>query len=186
VVRQRRRIYVQQLAAHAPVLEVGCGRGELLDLLAEVGVAAVGVDVNETMVAHCIARGRVAYREDARHFLSAQADDSLGAIFSAWAVDYLPQEELRGLMELAHRKLRPKGLLLLEAANPHCLATMKTYWADLSRLRPVFPEALVQLCWLQGFDEAMVVFPEGVGDLRLDRWRQEEYAVIARKAGRLS
>ena len=180
LVTERQRFYLSMLGESAPVLDIGCGRGELLDLLAEVGVDARGVDTDPDMVARCRAKGHDVELADGVDFLEAQPDGSVGAIFSAQVVEHLGFQRLFGLFSLALRKLRRGGLLLAETVNPHSLPAFRAFWVDPSHVGPLFPETLVALCCDLGFAETSVVFPLGQGSLDEDLRTACEYAVVAR------
>jgi methionine biosynthesis protein MetW len=59
----------------ARVLDLGCGRGELLDYLVQTKqVAAVGVDLDFKRVSACVGRGLSAYQGDMTAFMRAFPD----------------------------------------------------------------------------------------------------------------
>lgn len=67
----------------------------------------------------------------------------------------------------------------METVNPYSIPAFHTFWTDLTNQKPIFPEVLLALTQEAGFLEAQVIFPNGTGDLKVDRWREGEYAVIA-------
>src|SRR5207237_1812437 len=89
-VRARQRVYVEDLRDAAPVLDVGCGRGEFLALLREAGVAARGVDADADMVAYARGEGADVEQADALAYLESLPDASLGGVFAAQLVERLP------------------------------------------------------------------------------------------------
>ena len=178
-IRDRQRVYVDILSGRGPVLDAGCGRGELLELLREHGVESSGVDMDEGMVARCRAKGLDVTRADVTEYLETVDDESLGAIFSAQVVEHMPQDKLLSFFTLARRKLGTAGVLIVETVNPHSIQAMKTFWVDPTHERPVFPEVALALCRLHGFGSAQVFFPNGSGNLEDDRRRAGEYAVVA-------
>jgi O-antigen chain-terminating methyltransferase len=113
--------------------------------------------------------------------LKTRDDDSVPAIFAAQVVEHLPYESLLSFLEICRAKLRTGGQLIFETINPHSLEAFKTFYTDLTHQRPIFPEVAVALCWLTGFDQAYVFYPNGQGDLEEDRKTQGEYAVVATK-----
>jgi hypothetical protein len=182
-IQERFRVYLPILKSHARVIEIACGRGELLDVLSEAGVPACGVDVDEAMVRRCRAKGHAVEKRDALSFLREQADGSLPAIFTAQFVEHLSYPDLMSFLELSRAKLKAGGQLVFETVNPHSLEAFKTFWTDLTHQRPIFPEVAVALCWLVDFDQAYVFFPNGSGDAQQDRTSQGEYSVVATKCG---
>jgi SAM-dependent methyltransferase len=180
-IRNRQRYYLDIIGSRKPVLDVGCGRGEFLDLLRERRIPAFGVDIDEAMVARCREKGHSVERVDANTFLEKQPDNSLGVVFSAQVVEHLEFDQLTRLLQLSREKLMPEGLFVAETVNPHSLAAFKTFWVDLTHKVPMFPEVAVAMCGLSGYDSAFVVFPNGSKDLERDRLQQGEYAVVARR-----
>lgn len=181
-IRERQRAYVGLLSEHAPVLDVGSGRGELLGLLREAGIEARGIDRDPAMVERAREKGVEVEEADAIAYLESQPAESLGAIVAIQVIEHLPYEDLLRFFELALERLTPGGVLLAETVNPHALEAFKAFSVDLSHQSPIFPEVAVALCRLHGFESALVTFPNGSGELERDRREQGEYAVVARKS----
>ncbi|HUB73893.1 MAG TPA: class I SAM-dependent methyltransferase [Solirubrobacteraceae bacterium] len=174
--------YLELLRAHEPVLDVGCGRGELLALLLEQGIAASGVDSDAGMIARCRELGVHAELGDANEHLAGLADGSVGAVFSAQVIEHLPYQELQRLLALARRKLRPGGLFIAETVNPHRIASLKTFWVDLTHQHPIFPEVALALCGIAGYPAAYVFAP-GFDSFPEARFKSPSYAVVATTPG---
>ena len=117
-IRGRQRRYVEDFREAAPVLDVGCGRGELLQLLREVGVEARGIDADADMVAYARGEGLDVEQADLVEHLEGLPDGSLGGIFMGQVVEHLPPGVLVRALELAAAKLRGGGLLVAETINP--------------------------------------------------------------------
>ena len=181
-IRSRQRVYLPILQRHAKVVDLGCGRGEMLDLLREQHVDAVGIELDASMVERCRNKGHVVEAMDGLEYLVRQPDASVPAIFSAQVVEHMPYDTLRSFLALARAKLVPGGQLVFETVNPHSLEAFKTFYTDLTHQRPIFPEVAVVLCGLAGFARAHVFYPNGSGDPESDRRQQGEYAVIATTA----
>jgi SAM-dependent methyltransferase len=177
-VRKSQLPYVELLRDHQPVLDVGCGRGELLALLAEEGIAASGVDSDAGMVERCRALGVHAKLGDANEQLNRLPDASLGTVFSAQVIEHLPYGDLQRLLEVSRRKLRAGGLFIAETVNPHRLASLKNFWVDLTHQHPIFPEVALALCGIAGFDSAYVFAP-GFDSFAKARFQSPAYAVVA-------
>ena len=174
--------YLDLVRHHEPVVDVGCGRGEFLDLLAESGIAASGVDVHSGMVDRCRKKGRRVELADAVDYLSAQPDQSIGCVFSAHFIEHLPFDALLEFFRLSRCKLARGGVLIAETVNPHSVAAMKNFWIDPTHQKPIFPEVALTLCRLHGFESARILFPRGSDCFDDDLWEQGEYAVLARRA----
>ena len=178
----RQRRYLGVIGDCAPALDVGCGRGEFLDVLAEAGIGAVGVDSDAGMVARCRAKGHEStVLGDGVVHLEGLDDASLGLVFSAQVIEHMPPDVLKRFLALAARKLRPGGLLVAETVNPHSAAALKAFWVDITHQHPLFPETMLALCRIAGFDAAYVFHPNGAGDIEADRFTTGEYAVVARR-----
>jgi SAM-dependent methyltransferase len=182
LVRGRQQGYVELVRGHGRVIDIGCGRGEFLDLLGEAGIEAIGVDTNIDMVELCRQKGHRVDHMDGINFLNRCEERSLGAVFCAQVIEHLTYEQLDRLFALAIKKLVPNGVLVLETVNPHSVRAMQGFWVDPTHLRPIPPDAVVALCWLHGFAEAIVVFPTGTGELERDLYETGEYGVVARTA----
>jgi SAM-dependent methyltransferase len=157
-VRARQHPYLEDFRDAAPVLDVGCGRGEFLVLLREAGIEARGVDRDADMVAFCRAEGLDVEHADAVEYVAGLADGSLGGVFAAQLVEHLRPPSLVRLLELAAAKLRPDGVLVAETVNPLALGALKNYFADLTHAQPLVPETLVLLVRQAGFQRADVRF----------------------------
>jgi SAM-dependent methyltransferase len=157
-VRARQRVYVDDFREAAPVLDVGCGRGELLSLLREAGVEARGVDADSDMVAFARGEGLAVEQADAIEYLEGLEDGSLGGIFAGQVVEHFPPGSLQALLGLAARKLRPGGLLVAETINPLSPLALRNYFADLTHAQPLVPETLALLAGQAGFQETEVRF----------------------------
>ena len=180
-IRDRMKAYLPILTKHERVVEIGSGRGELLDLLRDAGVPATGVDTDEGMVQRCRGRGHDVQQMDGIAFLRAQPDGSLPAIFCAQVVEHLSYDDFLAFLQVSLAKLGPGGQLVFETVNPHAIEAFKTFYTDLTHQRPIFPEVALAWCWLTGFAEAYVSFPTGGEDLDTDRRTRGEYAVVATK-----
>ncbi len=171
------RPYLGLVHDHQPVLDVGCGRGEFLELLAAEGIDARGVDSDAAMVARCAELGLPAVLADATVHLEGLPDGELGTVYSSQVIEHLPFAQLRGLLELALRKLRPGGLFIAETVNPHNVAALKTFWVDPTHQHPLFPEVALTLCAFAGFAPAYVFAP-GHEDFDRARFDSDRYAVV--------
>jgi SAM-dependent methyltransferase len=158
-IRQRQADYVPLFAGATDVLDVGCGRGEFLELLRDAGVSARGIDINDEMVAACRAKGLQGERADAVGYLRGLPGESLGGLFAAQVVEHLEPDELLGYIRQAGRVLRPGARLVLETINPTCwVAFFESYIRDLTHARPLHPDTLKFLVVANGFTNVEVRF----------------------------
>ncbi len=156
-IRERVATYVPDFEGASDVLDVGCGRGEFLDLLRENGISARGVDINHEMAAICRERGLEATSGDALSYLLAQPDGSLGGLFAAQVVEHLEPDYLMRLLEAAYHKLRPGSKIILETINPACwYAFFSSYIRDVTHVRPLHPDTLQYLVVASGFQRVQL------------------------------
>jgi len=156
-IRERMATYVPDFAGLSDVLDIGCGRGEFLDLLRTSGISARGVDLNDEMAAVCRDRGLEATAGDALSYLLAQPDGSLGGLFAAQVVEHLEPDYLMRLLEAAYHKLRPGAKIVLETINAACwYAFFSSYIRDLTHVRPLHPDTLRYLLVASGFQRVEV------------------------------
>ncbi len=139
-IRARQQMYATRFREHAPVLDVGCGRGEMTQVLQEAGITARGIDSNDDSIALCLAKGLDAEKADLFTYLSDLPDASLGGVICSQVVEHLPPERLPELIRLVHAKLRSGGLLAFETPNPECLAIFAThFYIDPTHRHPIPP-----------------------------------------------
>jgi SAM-dependent methyltransferase len=160
------RAYTPMFAgARGPVVDLGCGRGELLAALHASGVEVRGVDLNADMAAIARERGVDATHGDALAFLDAQDDGALGGIVATQVVEHLEPGYLIRLIDTAARKLQAGAPIVLETINPACwLAFFSSYIRDLTHVRPVHPETLQYLLRAAGFSRVAIQYSAPVPD----------------------
>ena len=157
-VRARQRRYVNDFRGFEPVLDVGCGRGELVALLREAGIDARGVDADADMVAYARGEGLEVEQADAVEYLERMPDGSLGGVFMGQVVEHLPPPVLVRVFESIAAKLRPGGLLVAETINPLSPLALRNYFADLTHAQPLVPETLELLARQSGFADTEIRF----------------------------
>ena len=161
-VRTGQRIYVADFKDCGNVLDIGCGRGEFLDLMKEAGVPARGIDSSLESIALCREKGLPAETADLFDYLRGLGEGELDGIFCAQVVEHLPPERLPEMIRLAASRLDRNGVIVIETPNPDCLAIFATYfYLDPTHARPV-PEKLLAF-YLSEF---------GIGDLQVRRLEQ--------------
>ncbi len=161
--------YGELLGSHPPVLDIGCGRAELVALLTRRGVAAMGVDTDPSMVADARERGLDVVEADAVSFLRQQEPASLGAIVATHVLEHLPLDPLLELLELAQTRLRPGGIFIAETPNPASLIVLgNSYILDPTHVRPLHPKLLEFLCEAAGFRNLEVRFFSPAAGFQMD------------------
>jgi O-antigen chain-terminating methyltransferase len=151
-IRTRLASYVPLFAGASEVLDVGCGRGELLELLAGAGVKGRGLDLNHEMVELCRSKGLDVAEGDLLSYLESLPDGSLGGLIAIQVVEHLEPSYLMRALDTAYHKLRPGSLIVLETINPACwFAFFSSYIRDLTHVRPLHPDTLTYLLTASGF-----------------------------------
>ena len=130
--------YLRYFRSDGPVVDLGCGRGEFVELLAWGGIPAYGVDIDQSAVQRCRERGLDVRQEDLFEHLRGLPDASLGGVFSAQVVEHLPPHSIWPLFKEIGRVLQPGAKAVIETPNPASFAThMHSFWRDPDHVRPL-------------------------------------------------
>ncbi len=158
-VKKQQARYLSYFQKDGMVLDLGCGRGEFLELLLESGIQARGVEINEQMVEICHDKGLDCEKGDILEALVQTEDNTLGGIFSSQVAEHLPAPYLKRLIELAYFKLKPGSHIVLETLNPASVFTLvQIYFLDLTHRLPVHPQTLKFLFESSGFEEVRIQY----------------------------
>ena len=166
-IAERQRSYLPLLKdLPGPVLDIGCGRGELLRLLAAEGIPALGVEINPIPASACRAEGLEVEHRDGLAYLNSRRDCSLGAVVALQVVEHWAPEATFAFLREARRALAPGGVLIAETINSDSLSALKAFFLDPSHVRPVPPDALKFLAEAAGFADARIEYmsPLAPGD----------------------
>jgi O-antigen chain-terminating methyltransferase len=160
-IKERFRTYlphIKSLVTDRPIVDLGCGRGEWLELLKSEGHQALGVDTNQVMLDRCRARGLDVVENDALKYLRGVPDNSLGAVTGFHIIEHLRVDLLVSLLDEIVRVLQPGGLVLFETPNPeNVLVGSNFFYLDPTHRNPV-PSLLVKfLLESRGFDRIEVM-----------------------------
>ncbi len=158
-VRTAREWYSRFLPREGGLLDVGCGRGEFLDIGAQAGLRVEGVDLDAAMLARV--RDHAVVEADALDFL--QSTESRWDVISALhVVEHLAIDQAAALIRLAAGRLNAGGKLILASPNPGSLPTIAhEFWRDPTHVRPYDLELLTFLCGEAGLRiESAGVNPE--------------------------
>ena len=137
-VKAGQEFYLPYFRDRHAVLDIGCGRGEFLEMMRSAGVTAKGIDLGEESVALCRHKGLDAEAADLFVYLENMPEASLDGIFCSQVVEHLPAERLPEMVRLCASRLQRNGVIAIETPNPECLAIFAThFYLDPTHQRPV-------------------------------------------------
>lgn len=164
--------YVPMFPEDGPILDLGCGRGEFVEIMWRAGRNIQGVDSNPTSVAAAANRGVPVRVGDLFKTLEETPDGSLAGIFMSHVVEHVDHQQLMDLAALAARKMRPKGVFIAETPNPQCLLIFaESFYMDPTHLRPVHPLTLKFILEQAGFESVRFHHSSPASDYRLPNLR---------------
>jgi 2-polyprenyl-3-methyl-5-hydroxy-6-metoxy-1,4-benzoquinol methylase len=151
LIRSRQSAYVDHFHGRTNVLDVGCGRGEFLELLKEHGVQAYGIDSNPEMLKIAASRGLRVLKQDALQHLRGLEDGSLGGLFCSQVIEHMGAGEALEFVQLAFRKMMPGSKIVIETVNPTSLFALSEFFGDPTHTKPVHPNTLRFMLESAGF-----------------------------------
>lgn len=164
-IKERLRFYLPYVRrtkgkkADLPVLDLGCGRGEWLELLGESGVTAIGVDSNSAMCSYCRELGIDVTHADALEYLRKASAGSFAGVTGFHIIEHLPLEVLLELFAQAYRVLQPGGVAIFESPNCMNYAVGACYFnVDPTHRNPVFPETAAFMLGNTGFERVAIEY----------------------------
>jgi SAM-dependent methyltransferase len=156
-------------SARRPILDLGCGRGEWLELLKENKLEGRGIDLNTTMIAHCKAHGLKVKLADAVEYMRSLRANSHGAITGFHVIEHVPFETLMDLFGETRRVLQPGGVAIFE--SPNCKNLMVgacNFNIDPTHRNPVFPETAEFMLASHGFEKIRIEYLSPASGIKFD------------------
>ena len=201
LIKERLTIYLpflevfKNIEQNVNVVDVGCGRGEWLQLLQENGIDAFGVDTDEGMLENAKKFGLNVKLIDAIEYLKSLDDESLYAISGFHIAEHLDFELLKELVKESFRVLKPAGLLILETPNPENIKIATCdFYLDPTHIKPIPPNLLSFLPEFYGFKRTKILRLQEDKELKnsdfvsIDKIIQgasPDYAVVAQKSAKI-
>jgi SAM-dependent methyltransferase len=164
-IKEEAKVYLpvlQKAGIDSGILDVGCGRGEWLQLLRETGIQARGIDQNSLLVRHCRELSLDVVESDALAYLGSLPEDSLNAVTAFHLVEHLPLQTLIRFIDEVGRTLKPGGLMILETPNPeNLLVGSCNFYLDPTHENPIPAQTMQLLLEARGFrcDEVFKLHP---------------------------
>lgn len=158
LIKQRQKVYVDFFLNCQNVLDIGCGRGEFLELLADKQINAVGVDLDMRMCEYCLNKGLQVKCDDVFQVLLDAADSTFDGVFSAQVIEHLEFVQLQNLMHLFQKKLTLGAKVVLETVNPLCPQAHQHFYTDLTHIKPLFPDVVAFLAQSFGLKKHALLF----------------------------
>ncbi len=158
VIKEYQQYYIKyyQTLQEGFVLDIGCGRGEFMELLQENGITVKGIDYYHPFVDFCRQRNLQVEYSDALTYLTNLEDESLNGIFMSQVIEHLSQEYAVSLIRTAYKKLIKGSYFILETPNPQNLSTYWNFYLDFSHIKPVhylFLEYLFNSCQYESVEK---------------------------------
>ena len=187
------QVYLPYFTGRRNVLDIGCGRGEFLEMMRAAEVPARGIDLGAESVAVCRHMGVDAEIADLFPYLAQQPESCFDGIFCSQVVEHLAPERLPEMLRLAVSRLQPGGVIAIETPNPECLAIFAThFYLDPTHTRPVphpllifyleeFGIGCIEVRRLSPAVESMPSLASLPADFREAFFGGLDYAVIGRK-----
>lgn len=173
--------YSRWLPSSGVAIDLGAGRGEMVEVLSSRGFDAVGIDSDESMVERCKNQGLNAVKAEIGAHLASLPSDSVDVISAIHVVEHVGTPELSSWCKEIVRVLRPGGVFIAETPNPHAIDAFKAFWVDATHVRPYYPESLLHLAQTVGFAKALI-WADGNSPLIQERLGLAgSYALIATK-----
>lgn len=160
-IKECQSMYVPYFQGKGKILDLGCGRGEFLELLKGNGIDGFGIDAYPEFVEYCEFKGLQVSCGKVPDVLTALEEESVGGIFASQLVEHITFEELMTLCKEAYRIMTPGACMIIETPNPSCLSTyINSFYMDPSHIKPVHPKTLQYLLEQQGFGNIEVLYTE--------------------------
>ena len=197
-IKNRQLIYLSYLkeaelgTTDSPIIDIGCGRGEWLELLKENGFIAKGVEINRVLANECWDLGLTVTLGEGVGFLRQEKRETYGAVTAFQLVEHLPLDTLIELLDESFRVLRPGGIIVFETPNPdNILVGCRNFYIDPTHERPIPSPTLQAVAEARGFANTQVIPLHAVPEIERDQsigktlsemlYGPQDYAILGYK-----
>jgi SAM-dependent methyltransferase len=162
--KKHQSIFLEYFAGCHNVLDIGCGRGEFLELLKDRGIGGRGVDTDQAMVDICRSHDLDVAQMDAIEYLEGLPYDGIDGVFMDDVIEHMDTHYILRLMGLIGSHLTAGSHYVVKTINPMSLATFTDYFLDVTHVRALHPAALKYMVESSGFEDIEVRFLARVHD----------------------
>ena len=206
-IKDRQKKYLRYYIDKSNVVDLGCGRGEFLELLTDNNINVKGIDINNDFVEFCIDKGLEVEKHDIFIYLQSLDDNSIDGIFCGQVIEHFYPEQIIKFINLAYQKLKVNGVIIVETINPQNLVAVSNwFYMDPTHKKPVHPMTLqflmqsegyrnIELLYLHPNDKERIPcldiqnennsniqeFNTGIERLNNILYGAQDYAIVARK-----
>jgi O-antigen chain-terminating methyltransferase len=160
LIKERHRQFVEYfIDSEGPVLDIGCGRGEFLELLRDYEIPGYGIDLYKPSVTYCTDLGLAAEQRDALTYLNRLGDESIGGIFMSQVAEHLSPDYLTALLETIYKKIKNGAYFIFDTPDPENITTYRSFYTDLTHNKPVHPATMEYLLRKNSFSYVEKVSP---------------------------
>jgi 2-polyprenyl-3-methyl-5-hydroxy-6-metoxy-1,4-benzoquinol methylase len=169
--------------AAEPIVDIGCGRGEFLELMRDAGKEAYGIEINQHEIEQLKNKGIRVVSEDAIDHIDSLANESIGGGFCAQVVEHLTPDNVYRLVTSLQSKMKSGAPLVIETINPLSIqAFHSSYLVDPTHIYPVHPQTLLFFLRYAGFKnvhvkkitpfppESQLQNPDQIGDAEVKQY----------------
>lgn len=157
-IKKNQKHLVKYFIGKTDVLDIGCGRGEFLEVLADEKIKATGIDSNPVMIDKCNSKGLSAVKQDALEYLKNIENNKLGGIFCGQVVQHLNINYLTSFLETCYRKLQPGAHVVIETPNPLSLIATASFSRDITHNKILHADTLIFILEHAGFTNSELKF----------------------------
>ncbi len=186
-IKKRISIYLKYFSS-GTILDIGCGRGEFLEILKDAGISGKGIEINEQMYHHCKNKNLDVELADAFVYLERQVDQSIDGIIMVQVIEHLSPDDIIEFLKLSYQKLKNGSYMILETVNIQNPGSLSNFYIDPTHKWPVHPDFLKYVAETKGFIECEILYrlyQENAHYIEQDllKTTAPDYALICKKSG---